>query len=282
MAQNRLGGPGIGLPYPQSLYPVSLIGAAPQAATNVFVLGSGECLPVPPGDWMVAGAPMQWLDPVSGQWLFAGGSSYAAGEVSVSEGYVHSDGQNLRVVNPNGIATGAAVTTAGTGYTAATTTVVSNNSSTWTAVIGGAIALALPSGGGGSGYTLPPIVLIAAPPSPGVQATATATISGGVVTGYTVVNAGAGYTSVPAVQVLPNPYDPNYGSIVNATITPTLTGSGTVTAVLCTNTGASSGATAPTLTITGGSGSSGTAAAVTTAYWVAASSTPLTVYMQPL
>lgn len=275
MAQNRLGGPGIGLPYPQSLYPASLVGSAPTPATNVIVLGYGEAFPVPPGDWMIAGAPMQWLDPVTGQWLFAGGTIYSTGETSVSEGYVHSDGQNMRVINPQGIATGATVTAAGTGYVQATTTVTSSNSSTWTPIVGGAISLTL--GTGGSGYTLPPIVLISAPPSPGVQATAIATISGGIVTSFTVVNAGAGYTTAPTVTLLPNPYDPNYGSIVNGTATASLTGSGTITAVLCTNTGAPA-ASAPTLTING-VGSSATA--TTTAFYTA-ESTNLTVYLQPL
>jgi hypothetical protein len=275
MAQNRLGGPGIGLPYPQALYPVQLVGAAPQPATNVITLGYGEAFPVPPGEWMIAGAPMQWLDPVSGQWLFAGATAYSAGSTAVSEGYVHSDGQNLRVVNPQGIATGATVTAAGSGYVQATTTVTSSNSSTWTAVVGGAISLTL--GTGGSGYTIPPVVLISAPPSPGLQATAVATVSGGIVTGFTIVNAGAGYTTAPTVLIVANPYDPNYGSIVNATATASLTGSGTVTAVLCTNYGAP-GASAPTLTING-VGSSATAA--TTAFYTA-ESTNLTVYLQPL
>jgi len=267
MAQNRLGGPGIGLPYPQSLYPVSLIGAAPQAATNVVALANGGMLPVPPGDWMITGAPMQFLDPVTGAWVYVGGSS------SINEGYVHSDGQNHRVLNPNGLVTGTVITAAGSGYTTAPTITPSAGGSTYTGIIGGAVALALPGGGGGSGYTLAPLVLISAPPAGGIQATATATISGGAVTGYTVVAAGAGYTTAPSVQVLPNPYDPNFGSIVNASITPSLTGAGTLTGIITTYGGTPLG-TQPTLTI------SGSATATTT--WLVTSGTPLTVYMQPL
>jgi len=353
MAQNRLGGPGIGLPYPQALYPASLIGAAPTPATNVISLGYGEAFPIPAGDWIVAGAPQQWLDPVTGQWLFAGGTVYSAGEASVSEGYVHSDGQNQRVINPQGVATGAVVSAAGSGYVANTTTVSSSNSSVWTPVVGGAlgnqtlsavattaasgtgtiatltfaaqtypvpvgsiltVAGVVPAGyngtytvtasttttvsyantttgaqttagtvtatnitSGGSGYTLPPIVLIPSPPSPGVPATATATISSGVVTGLTFQNVGAGYTTVPAITLLPNPYDPNYGSIVNATAVTNLVGAGTITAVLCVNTGAPV-ASAPTLTING----AGSGATASTSTFYTAESAALTVYLQPL
>lgn len=268
MAQNRLGGPGIGLPYPQSLYPTSLIGAAPQAATNVLTLANGEALPIPPGDWLISGAPMQWLDPVTGTWIYIGSSS------AVNEGYVHSDGQNMRVINPNGIVTAATVTAAGSAYTTAPTVTPSAGGSTYTAIVGGAVSLTLPGGGGGSGYTVAPIVLISAPPAGGIQATATATVSSGAVTGYTVVNAGAGYTTAPTVQVLPNPYDPNYGSIVNASVTAALTGSGTITGVLCTWGGTPLG-TQPTLSFSTGS-------ATATTVWLITSGTPLTVYMQPL
>lgn len=270
MAQNRLGGPGIPLPYPQALYPASLVGSAPTPATNVMTLGYGQAFPIPPGDWLVSGAPVQWLDPVTNTWLFLTDSSNVGGR------YYHSDGQNHRIINPQGIVVGATVTAAGTGYTQSTTVVTpSAGNSTYQAIVGGAVALALPSGGGGSGYTVAPIVLISAPPSPGVQATATATISGGVVTGYTVTNAGAGYTAAPTVMVMPNPYDPNYGSIVNATATASLTGAGTVTAVLCTW-GGTPLASQPTLTITG----SGSSATATTVY--VAESGVDTVYMQPL
>lgn len=139
MAQNRIGGPGLGLPYPQSLYPTSLIGAAPQAATNVIALAPGEALPIPPGDWMVTGAPMQFLDPVTNQWTFVGGAT------AVNEGYVHSDGQNHRVINPNQIVNAASITGAGSGYTPATppTVTPSAGGSTYTPIIGGAVSLAV-------------------------------------------------------------------------------------------------------------------------------------------
>jgi hypothetical protein len=268
MAQNRLGGPGIGLPYPQALYPATLVGAAPTAATNAISLGYGEALTIPPGDWVVAGAPVQWLDPVSGAWLFMGASNTTAGW------YIHSDGQNFRIINPQGIVTGATVTAAGSGYAASTTTVTPNaGGSTWLPIVGGAIALTL--GTGGSGYSIAPLVIITAPGNPGVQATATATISSGAVTGFTLQNAGAGYTVAPTISILPNPYDPNFGSIVNATATASLTGAGTITAVLNTWGGAP-GASQPTLTISG----AGSSATATTVY--VSQSSIYTAYLQPL
>ena len=60
---------------------------------------------------------------------------------------------------------------------------------------------------GGSNYSAadPPLVMIAAPPSNGTQATATAVVSAsGIVTAIDVVNPGSGYTSTPAVTILPS------------------------------------------------------------------------------
>lgn len=334
MAQNRLGGPGLGLPFPQALYPASLVGAAPTAATNLFTLSAGQAMPVPPGDYMIAGASglsvLQYNDPVLGTW--------AGTEVLDRATYVHSDGQNVRVANLTGCPVGAVVTDAGTGYVQASTTcTASAGGSTWQPIVGGALTMlelssqattaasgtgtvatitfaaqaaappvgslvtiagVTPTGynvtdavvtasstttvsyantttgaqtvagtattnvvtGAGSGYTLPPVVLIPAPPSPGVQATAYASISSGTVSGLTITNQGAGYSAQPSLTLLPDPYDPNYGSIVNATGVAGLTGSGEVTALLCTDNGASQ-SSAPTLTIAG-VGSSATATAV--------------------
>ena len=268
MAQNRLGGPGIGLPYPQALYPANLVGSAPTAATNAISLGYGESLTIPAGDWMVSGAPVQWLDPVSGAWLYMGASNTTAGW------YIHSDGQNFRIINPQGVVSAATVTAAGTGYAASTTTVLpSAGGSTWLPIVGGAITLTL--GTAGSGYSIAPLVLITSPGNPGVSATATATISSGAVTSFTLQNSGAGYTTAPTVSVLPNPYDPNFGSIVNATATAALTGSGTITAILCTWSGAPVGSQ-PTLAISG----AGSSATATTVY--VSQSSIYTAYLQPL
>ena len=247
MAQNRLGGSGIGLPYPQSLYPVNLLGSPVTAATNRVDLAAGDALPVPGGDWVIQLGKyvfLQWLDPVTGIW-----QSYASSPGTTQ--YVHSDGQNIRVANLTGCPIGAVVTGAGSGYVQASTTVnASAGGSTWQPIVGGALNTSVSIVSAGSGYTIPPEVFIPAPQSPGVAATAYAVISSGTVSSISVLNQGAGYTTAPSLTILGAPNDPNYGSIVNATAVATLTGSGSITAVLCTNNGAPQAA-APTLTVAG-------------------------------
>ena len=261
MAQNRLGGAGLGLPFPQALYPVSLIGAGPQPATNEITLAPGQALPIPPGDWLTNTGSItivQYLDPVSGAWL---GFTPEPGV-----NYVHSDGQNTRIANLTGCPIGAVITNAGTGYVAASTTITpSAGGSTWQAIVGGAINTSVSITAAGSGYTIAPLVLVPAPPSPGIPATMTAAISSGTVSSVTVVNQGAGYLTAPTLVFQPSPYDPNYGSIVATTATCTLTGSGTLTGAICTNNGAAQ-ASAPTLTV---SGVGSTAAATATMLFTA-------------
>jgi hypothetical protein len=246
MAQNRLGGAGIGLPYPQQLYPSSLSGAAPTAATNELTLAPGQAVPLPGGDFALALGKytfLQELDPVTGIWLNA--------STDPGLNYVHSDGQNIRIANLTGCPLGANITNAGTGYVQASTTcTAAAGGSVWQPVVGGALSSTISIATAGSGYTIAPVVLIPAPPNPGVQATAYAVISSGTISAVTVTNQGAGYTTAPALTVLPSPYDPNYGSIVNGALTATLTGSGTVTALLCTNNGAPQ-SSVPALTIAG-------------------------------
>ncbi len=116
----------------------------------------------------------------------------------------------------------------------------------------------------GSGYGVPPLVMIPPPPNPGVQATAHTTITGGSVTTITLDNVGAGYIQNPVpVQIVPSPFDPNYlagNAIVQAQASVVPIGAGSVSAVLCTNSGAVT--TIPTLTIAGTGGTSATATAV--------------------
>ena len=54
-------------------------------------------------------------------------------------------------------------------------------------------------GAGGSGYLTAPTVVISAPSSGGVQATATATLTADAVTSITVTNGGSGYLTAPTV-----------------------------------------------------------------------------------
>ena len=268
MAQNRLAGPGQALPYPQNLYPSYLIGAATTPATNLITLGYGEALTIPGGDWMVSGAPMQFLDPVQSQWVFVGGTT------SLNEGFTHSDGQNFRVINPQGIITSATVTAAGSGYVQSSTTVTASaGGATFQPVVGGAVALSIVSAG--SGYTIAPLVLISAPPSPGLQAIAQAVISSGTVSSISIVSAGAGYTTAPSVAIVPNQFDPNFTNIVGASVTSSITGAGTLTAVFVTW-GGTPQASAPTLTVTG----AGTSATASAGY--VAESGVENVYLQPL
>lgn len=266
MTQSRLGGPGLGLPQPAALYPASLYGASAQPNTAVVALAPGQALPVPAGDYALALGKytvLQILDPVSSVLWYPYAQS--SGETI----QVHSDGQNMRIANLTGCPIGAVVTNAGSGYVQASTTVTASaGGSTWLAVVGGAVT-SVSVTSAGSGYTVAPIVLIAAPNNlltPGeLQATAYATISSGTVSSITLVDQGAGYPTVPSVLIQPSPYDPNYGSIVNATATVILGGSGQVTAVVCTNNGAPQ-STAPTLTI---SGVGSSAAATATMMWTA-------------
>ena len=262
MAQNRISGPGIALPSPQALYPASLIGAPYVPATNLVALAPGEALTVPSGDWLYnlgKYLTLQAADPVTGVWLsFTGGAT--------NNGYMHSDGQNFRVANLTGCPIGAIVTAVGSGYVQASTTVTASaGGSTWQAIVGGALSLTTSVTSAGSGYTIPPIVFIPAPPTPGVQAAGYATIAAGTVSAVSITQQGAGYLTTPSIALLPSPYDPNLGSIVNATATVTTTGAGQITAVLCTNNGAAQ-ASAPTLTIAG-VGTSATATA--TMLWTA-------------
>jgi len=175
---------------------------------------------------------------------------------------VQSDGFSHFVGNLLGCAIGAIVVAGGSGYVAGSTTISpSAGNSQWQPIIGGLINNTISVTAAGAGYTIPPLVAIAAPPSPGVAASAIAVISSGTVSSITVLNQGAGYSTAPAVSILPNPLDPAYlsGAITaNATAVTTLTGSGALTAALCTNPG-SSFATVPSLTVAG----AGTLATVT-------------------
>jgi hypothetical protein len=170
---------------------------------------------------------------------------------------VSSDGGNFRLVNLSGVVTGVTVTAGGTLYTSPPTVTPSAGGATFQAVVGGAVALAV--GAGGTGYTYIPQVIIAAPPPGGVQASAHAAITAGAVTGIALDNPGAGYSTPPQVLIIRDPRDTT-GS--GATLTATLTGAGTVTAVLVTDFGAYGGGTLPTLAFAGGGGSGAAATAI--------------------
>lgn len=250
MAGN-LSGPGVGAPYPQSLYPATLVNGQTTLNGNEVALGAGCVWPVPRGRWMINKLDycvLQQLDPVTGVWRIHSSAR-------VSPTVVDSDGFTTRVANLTGCAVAAIVTNVGTGtyVQGSTTATPSAGNSQWTPVIGGSISTTVSITAAGAGYTVPPLVLFPPPPSPGVMATAVAVIASNTVSSITVTNQGAGYTTAPVPSIIPNPTDPAYqsGAITsNATATTTLTNAGRLTALLCANPG-SSFSTVPSLTIAG-------------------------------
>jgi hypothetical protein len=255
MAQSIINGQGGGLPYPQALYPANPnpSNTPYTLSTNAVTLSPGSYFVFPAGKWTVQGGPysvLQVLDPVTGIWR----SIYSNLETPQQ---IQSDGFNYRVANLTGCVVGVQVTNAGSGYTQSTVTVTpSAGNSTYQAIVGGTIG-AINVIAGGTNYTVAPTVIISAPPSPGVQATAYATLNTNVVSTITLVNQGAGYTTAPTVTIIPSPLDPNYSTITAATATAALTGTGKITAILVTNPGQAL-ATAPTLTIAGGTSGAAT------------------------
>lgn len=276
MAQ-PLSGAGVGLQVPQALYPTNLTSAEYQPATNTFTLAGGEALPIPAGRWVVdlgKYGSLQYMDPVTNVWTLL-----RSGDNNDQTITIWSDGFNVRAANETGCPVAAVVTNGGNGaYVQSTTTVVpSVGNSTWQAVVGGAVGTTVSVTTPGSGYGIAPLVFFDAPSnapgSPDVQATGIAVLTSGSVSSITVINQGAGYTVAPNVTILANPADPNIATLVNATATCTLTGAGSITAILCTNPGVAV-ASVPTLTIAGSGASAAatalvqytiTAASVTTA-----------------
>lgn len=260
-----IAGPGQGLQAPQALYPVTLHNSPFTAPTNQVTLQAGQTVTLPAGSQIVswgAVSALQFKDPVTGQWL----NLSTPGEPGAMQ--LRSDGFNYRVANLSGVATGAVVSAAGSGYVQATTVVTpSAGNSQWHAVVGGTLNPPVTITVPGANYSMPPVLYIAAPPSPGVPATGIASLTGGAVSGITLTNFGAGYTSPPKIVLVPNPTDPNADSIIqNAAATVGLTGAGTVTAVLLVNSGMALAAE-PTLAVAGsGTGATATAAP---AAWVA-------------
>ena len=277
-----LAGQGQGLQFPQALYPISLYTTPYTAPTNRISLQAGQMLVIPAGTWIVSGGAVNpvtgifWKDPVTLQWL----PLTTPGEVFSMT--IRSDGFNFAVMNNSGSPTGATVTTPGTGYNQLTTQVTpSAGTSVWQAIVGGALGAVTITNGGGP-YTVPPIVMVAAPKPPGIPAVGNATINGaGVVTGITWINAGAGYGPVTPPQIVlapANQVDALTAMTATATVALGTTAALTsgVQGVVMLSPGAPAAAL-PTLTITGAG--TGAAATVTPATIVAAAAD--TVIIQP-
>lgn len=277
-----IGSAGVPLPFPGALYPVQIGNVPSLAATNRVTLSPGQDMLLPSGKfWVVPGlvSQVQVADPV----LVQGGNPTNAtwlpfsGFTTNEPLFVDSDGTNYRIWNPTGFPIGAIVVASGGGYTSAPTVTPTPTGSLWQAVIGpGISAIALNTGGSGTGYTVPPIVNIGAPGSPGVQATATCTInSSGSVVSITMVNAGGGYVAAnpPSVVFSAQQSDVNFfpPSGVSTTAIRTAVGVavtsfvGSVMAVLLTDEGTAQIATysqIPSLAITGGGGTGAVATAI--------------------
>jgi hypothetical protein len=240
--------------------------------SNVVTLKAGQVQIIQPAGWYMIRtgiySTLQQFDPITQIWRNIGGGVMAGGLE-----YIYADGVNYRIANQNGCAVGAVLTNVGSGYTSAPTVTASAGSSVWKAIVGGAVNQTVTVSNAGTNYTYPPIVQISAPPAGGVQATAYATLSGSTVSTVTLVDQGAGYTAAPTIVFVNDPREGLNGTTVGAgaTATATLTGSQTITALLCLDHGnpiaftAGSATTLPTLSFSGGGGSS--AAATTVMNW---------------
>ena len=253
----RISGPGLPLQVNQNLYPSELYGAPVDVGTNYIDLAAGDALPIPAGEWFVdpgGVSVLQYLDPTTGIWR-------TFNPLGRTPQQIFSDGFTRRIANLTGCPVSAVVAGGGTGFAQSTATITANvGGSTWQAVVGGALSVSTISAVGAN-YTMPPIVLIPAPPSPGIAATARATIANGTVSAVTLTNVGAGYISAPTAVLVPNPTDPAYGSITPASIKLVLNAalSGAICGALCTNQGAALATlSAITLTAAGGGGSGAT------------------------
>jgi hypothetical protein len=245
-----LSGPGVGMPYPQSLYPSELGNAPQDTPGNKLTLAPGDVFVVPAGDFMFSlGMYMivQFLDPVTGTWTMASGSAFTRGMFFLS-----SDGFNVRIANLTGCVVSASVVAVGSAYVQATTTITAigvfaGAAPTFTPIVGGALNIA---GGtlvaNGAGYGVAPLVMIPPPPPAqsnangvgGIPATAFAVIAGGTVSSISITNPGAGYPSAPIAVIVPSPFDPNLSTgITAATVAFSTASAGLLMGAFVTNNG---------------------------------------------
>lgn len=272
MASPRIGGGGIPLNLTGALgaqLPNTTASAAlqfsPARGSNTVDLAAGQILQLGAGTYLAAlgtYTSLLWFDPVTGIYRPVAALPDRA---SVP---IDSDGGNYQLGNLTGCPVGALITTAGTLYTngigsAQNGLVVtaSAGGSVWVAVTGGAINSTIAITAAGQNYLYPPILVIDAPPTGGIQATAVCTISAGAINAVTVNNQGAGYVTAPNITLIRDPRDTTgNGGIL--TVNATLAGSGGLTALYPSNYGTSLTAV-PTFTFTVQSGFPGSGAAAT-------------------
>lgn len=237
--------------------------------SNVVALKAGQVQILYPAGWYAVSAGLyttiQQQDPITQIWRNIGGGSTRAGIE-----YIYSDGTSYRLANQNGCIVGAAITNVGSGYTSAPTVTASAGGAIFKAIVGGAVSQTVTVTNGGTNYTYAPSVQFSVPPAGGVQATGYCTLTSGVVTSVTVVDQGAGYASAPTIVFTNDPREGINGNTTgyNAAAVATLTGSGTITAILCLDHGnpiaftANSATSLPTLSFAGGGGSSAAASPI--------------------
>ena len=253
----RIGGPGVPLDLATNagLWSRVVQGGAGYPWDG-FVLPPGAWLLLPPGVYNALLGPLSYLqvrDPVT--------TTYKTMSIAGYEGIVIADGGNYRIANLAGSVASVTVTAPGTGYNplAPPTIAPSAGGSVYSAIVGGAVSTAITSGGAGYTQGFPPILIFAAPPPGGIQATGSCVVNAsGVISAVTMLNPGAGYGSPPALLVLNDPRVPPPST--PAVLTTSLTGAGTITGVNVVDQGQGLGAV-PTLTF-----SSGAAAATAVPY----------------
>ena len=247
-----------------ALWPV--LGSAVPVGANRITLPSGATylLGPSPGVYSVAYGnyiSVQQRDPITGIWSRIGGGQGHQAGVDL----IYSDGVNYRLANQTGCAVGALLTTAGSGYTSAPTVTASAGASIWKAIVGGAVSTSVTVTNAGLNYTYPPTVIFDSPGPGGVQATGFCTLSSNTVSSVTVTDQGAGYAQPPQITFVNDPRElatPTLSDGYGAAAVCSLTGSQTVTAVLCLDHGTGGLTALPTFTFTGGGGSSAAATVI--------------------
>jgi hypothetical protein len=266
----NISGAGQTLPTPMSLYPSELLNAPIDTPSNYLTLAPGDALTIPAQSNqylidLVQICTLEGLDPVTGAWR-------AMPDCASRPSMIHmqSNGVDKRIANRTGCPIAAIVQNGGSGFTQATATLTANvGGSTWVPVIGGSLTVTSVTNVGAN-YLVPPLVLIPCPTPAGtngsvggIPATAYATVANGTVSAVSMDNFGAGYFFAPTAVLVPSPFDPNFGTISNATVTLGINAAttGAVTGAICTNFGAPL-ATISALTLTA-AGGLGTGATVT-------------------
>jgi hypothetical protein len=240
------------------------------AQPYAITLQGGAAFNIPSGRWLVnlgALSILQEYNPILGTWNSIvtganGAATLAQGATGITGTTVFSDGNNYRVFNPTGVPWKATPGGTLTGYTSgAPTLTASAGGAVMKAIIGGAVS-SFTITNGGSGYTYPPLVLIATPPSLGIQATAYSTLTSGAVSAITLgatpigatTGGGAGYTVAPQITIVNDPREGLNGVAAGsgATAVCTLGTSTTLTGVVLIDPGLFQ-ASAPTVTVSSGS-----------------------------